>query len=687
MPDELDLLKNQVNLLNEALDQANRIRDRWQESTTALKESRKQLEESRQHYHSIMLNAFDAILITDMHGAILEYNPAATRLFGYESHELMKLNTTDLFDETELIRQLIDTENGNVNIHGSVIEATGISFAKTYIPLEITVMAIDFSDAPHALLTLRDISSRKEAKRLEVQTREALEVLVEEHTHDILKLSRAIEQSTESIIITDRSGTIEYVNAAFTRISGFSAEEAIGKNPRILKSSHYDEDFYHNLWDTILAGQKWEHKIIDRRKDGEFFHARLSISPIFDDQQNITHFIGIKQDLTDFDRIEDQFHQAQKLEAVGTLAGGIAHEFNNILAGLTGNLYLSRSQCQGNTALQQRISRMEGICLSAADMIRQLLTFARQDCQEDIALNLSILLKETFRLAKVSIPEYINLQCKIESEHLNINGDAALIQQIILNLINNARDAVTGVNEPQVSIMLSSFDSDSIFLARHPDSKHHKFAMLQIQDNGSGISAVHLEHIFDPFFTTKPPGEGTGLGLSMIHGAVERYEGHIDVKSEPGKTCFNIYLPLRDEIKEVSDSVSIPVARKGNAELILLVDDEPRVRAVTAEILRSLNFEVIEADDGIKACELSASMGSEISLIIMDVIMPRLGGIEAACNIRQTCEQIPIIFMTGYSNELSSESFVSLQRVVVLNKPCSIEELTLHIHQLLPHPE
>jgi len=682
-PDEVERLKNQVTLLNEALGQANRIRDRWQESTTALKASRKQLEESRQHYHSIMHNAFDAILIVDSRGAIREFNPAAARLFGYDSDTFAALSTKVLFDSEDLGELQSGSRSKETGSRGRLIEATGLNSKQRGIPLEITATGIELAGEPHALLTLRDITARKQAEKLAQQSRKTLESLAETRAQEIIKLSRAIEQSTESIIITDREGTIEYVNAAFSHITGFSAEEAIGNNPRMLKSDHYDTEFYHHMWQTILAGNKWEHKIIDRRKDGVFFHARLSISPIFDDRGEITHFVGIKQDLTEIERIEEQFHRAQKLEAVGTLAGGIAHEFNNILAGLTGNLYLSRSQCQDNKPLLQRISRMEGICLSAADMIRQLLTFARQDCQNESTLNISILLKETIRMARISIPETITLCCTLHAEQLSVNGDAALIQQIILNLVNNACHAVGDTNKPQIGVELDPFEADSAFMARHPDAKHMRFARLQVTDNGSGIAPDHLEHVFEPFFTTKAPGKGTGLGLSMIHGAVERYEGYIEVESEAGMTRFSIYLPLLEALVAANTTVDRPTIINGSTELILLVDDEPRVRAVTAEILRSLNYEVIEADDGIKASELCASMGHEISLIVMDIIMPRLGGIDAACNIRKEHPDIPIIFLTGYSKEHIKDRLVSLPRSMILNKPCSVEDLSRHIEQML----
>lgn len=358
-------------------------------------------------------------------------------------------------------------------------------------------------------------------------------------------LSEAIAQAGESILISDVNGVVEYVNPSFTKLTGYTPEDIIGNTPRVLKSGLQDAMFYENLWKTITAGKIWSKAIVDQRKDGSQFPALMSIAPIVDEVGKITHYVSIQQDMTEHQALEHQFHQAQKMEALGILVGGIAHDFNNILAGMTGNLYLAKKLSAEHPDMHHKLSNVEHLAFRAADLIRQLLTFARSDMVSMKPLPLTTFIKEPLKLLHTSIPENITLRHEICGESLLINGDHNQLYQVLVNLVNNARDALDNIEKPVITVRLSPFTTSDTFLETHQYFKPGCYAHLQVQDNGCGIAAANIEHVFEPFFTTKEQGKGTGLGLAMVFGAVKMHQGYIEVESEEGVGCtFHIYISL-----------------------------------------------------------------------------------------------------------------------------------------------
>ncbi|MDQ6950745.1 MAG: PAS domain S-box protein [Mariprofundales bacterium] len=498
-------------------------------------------------------------------------------------------------------------------------------------------------------------------------------------------LSQAVDQAGESIMITDKSGTIEYVNPAFTTITGYSAEEALGKNPRILKSGNQPPEFYEQMWKTIINGEPWHSTIVDKRKDGTQYPAINSIAPIMDDNHHITHYVAIQQDMTAHEELEERFRQAQKMEALGTLVGGIAHDFNNMLSGITGNIYLAKRQASALPKVVEKLERIEQLSLKASDMIKHLMAFARKSTVEMRPFGLASFMREVCKLCSTTMPERISLKKDICSDELTVRGDATQIQQLLMNLMNNARDALTDVVAPEVSVRLTKYESDAAFCASHPNLKGRHFACIMVADNGCGISDEDQKHIFEPFYTTKEVGLGTGLGLSMAYGAVQSHGGILTVKSAPSKgTAFHIYLPLIEEKQTVKAAVTNGDNTVcGDGELILLVDDNANVREVGKNVLESLNYRVLEASDGLEAVKIFTDHQHEIAMIMMDIVMPRLGGVQATERIQRIDPNAKVLFVSGYDRDHALGEEMPSEEYTVLSKPYSIPGLSHMVREII----
>jgi PAS domain S-box-containing protein len=516
---------------------------------------------------------------------------------------------------------------------------------------------------------LKDTMISRDGLLIEIEQRKQAEKLAQ-------KLSQAIEQAGESIVITDREGVIEYANPAFTELTGYSTEEIVGQTPEVLKSDNHDASFYENMWNTIANGKVWHGKMTNKKKDGSLYPAMLTISPIFDqfgDWTAYSHFVGIQSDLTELQNMEGQFHQAQKMESIGTLVGGIAHDFNNMLAGITGNLYLAKEHTSEMPDVVDKLDRIEDIAFRAADMIQQLLTFARKDRVSIKQLPFIPFLKETLKLLRTSVPENIEIHQKICSDALQISGDTTQLHQVLLNIINNARDAVEGVDNPVITIRLEAWHPDATFISSHPNVKNKPYAHLSVEDNGCGIPEHQIEHLFDPFFTTKEQGKGTGLGLSMVFGAIKTHDGFMEVDSIEGKgSTFHVYIPLLLHPEEIvlTPPQEMEVV-KGHGELILLVDDEPEIIKTGKNVLELLGYRVLTASNGRQAVVMFEAHADEIELCILDIVMPIMDGDKAAQCIRQIKPDVKIIFATGYDKSI----LTGIENEIVLSKPFHIKEM------------
>jgi len=503
------------------------------------------------------------------------------------------------------------------------------------------------------------------------------------------KMLKAIEQSGESMMITDIHGVIEYVNPSFEKITGYTSQEVIGKTPAILSNGQQDAQWYKSLWSNIKNGESWSGQHINRRKDGSEYEEFMSISPIRDDEGHITHFVSVQRDMSEEKELEKQLYQAQKLEAVGTLAGGLAHDFNNTLAGILGNTYLLKKNIDNeNKKALSRIEVIESLSMKSAELIKQLLSFSRQASSDKKQVSLASFMKEISKLIEASIPDNINYSVDFSmADDLAVNVDVIQLQQVITNMVNNARDAMNQAEQGsiQLSVCKKHYqDIEQSILAHLDIALHDDACVISIQDSGCGISQANIGKIFEPFFSTKALDKGTGLGLAMSYGIIKQHGGYIHVNSVVGKgTQFEIYLPAVDEKeKTVELDVSL-MALNGVGRTVMVVDDNTTLRLSITEIMGGFGFKVIQAHDGFQAIELYKEYEKDIDLILMDIVMPNLGGIAAAKKIRESHPSIPILFMTAYDPNESTADVAWMPKADMLTKPFDPLCLQQKIAQLL----
>jgi len=517
------------------------------------------------------------------------------------------------------------------------------------------------------LLTISDITARRDAEA------------------NLRLADKIIQTAQESIMVTDKHGNIINVNPCFEQITGYSKAEVLGKNPNILQSGRQGSAFYKALWKILMETGVWQGTVWNKRKNGEIYAEKLTINAIYGEQHDVTHFVGVFTDITDQLELEEQLRQSQKMEAIGTLVGGIAHDFNNMLAGITGNLYLAKKKTEDQPEVTQKLDRIEHLSSEAAKMISQMLTFARKGVvqMEPLALNtsLSTILDA---VGKVMVPADIKLEFDMGSDALVVQADATQLQQVMINLLGNARDALKGCEDACIQIKLEPFEADEKFLLQHHIMDATHFAHLVVTDNGAGIPDVNQQHIFEPFYTTKNTGEGTGLGLAMVYGAIQTHHGLIDVESTPGMgTSFHIYLPLLIEVEANPVLAVSETFIHGSGETILVVDDNEVVRCITAETLEEHGYHIYQACDGIDTLKLFEAHFNEIDLVILDIVMPGMNGGEVAKRIRLLRPDMPILFMTGYDKEQVFSEQGEMDRCEIITKPFQFNALSQTLRELL----
>jgi two-component system cell cycle sensor histidine kinase/response regulator CckA len=634
----------------------------------ALLLQRRRNRESEQRFRSLLDNAPDAVYV-QTNKRIVYANQATLRLLRAECPEqLLGRHVLDLVapEWREIVQERMQRVNTMVE-DGPLptIEEEYLRVDNSRVAVEVSAVPTIFHGDRGALVFVRDITERKQ---MDAKVRQ---------------LSRAVEQSPVSIVITDKDGNIEYVNRKFTEVTGYSFSEAMGKNPRILKSGEQPAELYQQMWECIRDGREWRGELHNRKKNGELFWELCAISPIFNAAGAITHYLAVKEDVTERRQLEEQLRQSQKMEAFGQLAGGIAHDFNNLLTIIQGHVALL--QLEESTPDEQAAGLVEIAKASerAANLTRQLLTFSRRQLFQPTPLDLNEVVANTSKMLQRLIGEHIGLETRFAPGGAPIKADRTMMEQILMNLAVNSRDAMPkgGCLVIQTDAVVVS-ETDAV---ANPKARPGSFIRLKIIDTGCGMAPETLERIFEPFFTTKEVGKGTGLGLATVFGIVAQHHGWIEVESKLNHgTTFDICLPrLAESEKFQTEFTRAPEVSGGN-ETILLVEDEAPVRSFARTVLEHKGYHIIEADSGLSALELWQQHRDTIDLLLTDMVMPGgVSGQELAKRLLAEKPALKVIYNSGYTDEILGENSPLRGNPDFMEKPFSPHKLLKQVRDCL----
>ena len=617
------------------------------------------LRESEKQYRNLVDNALVGIYKTDLEGNILYANEALIEMLGFESYEDMKSvgvlgRYSNLGDRDTFIKSI--KEIGKVNDFevDLLTKSGGVK--------NVILTGVLEGDVISGMIL--DITDRKQA------------------VEELIRLATAVEQAAESVIISDRRGTIHYVNPAFERLSGFSSEDIVGKNFRILKSESHDKSFYREMWQTISSGKAWAGRISNRMKDGSLRQFETTISPIRDKNGAIVNFVSVNRDVTQEVALEAQLFQAQKMEAVGTLAGGIAHDFNNLLQVIQGYTEVLQVEVDQKKSSFEALQKIHRSAKRGAELTRQLLTFSRKVQSERRPLDLNREVEQVKRLLERTIPKMIEIELYLSESPSVVSADPIQVEQAIMNLAVNAKDAMP--EGGKIVIETERVELDEQFCKTHLGARPGEYVLLSISDTGHGMNREILEHVFEPFYTTKEVGKGTGLGLAMVYGIVKNHEGYILCYSEINTgTTFKIYLPAMEQSGQRQKPDKMEDLFKGGDETILLVDDEEYIRDLGVELLTDVGYKVLTATNGEEGLQLYQKEQKNIDLIILDLVIPGMGGKKCYEEIIKINPRAKILIVSGYSANGPGKAALEAGAKGFVGKPFDVSHLLEKIREIL----
>lgn len=667
--------------------------------------SRNLLENSESLFQGLLESAPDAILIVGREGRIVLANSQTEVMFGYTREELLG-QTIELLMPERFRHSHVAHREGYISDPRTRPMGTGLSLAGrrrdgSEFPVEISLSPRETADGLLVTAIIRDITKRKQVEEELRKAHDELEVKVEERTAELREANQALQSeiaehrraqerlreqaallnhAQDAIMVRDLAGRILFWNRRAERIYGWTAEEAMGKDIRDLLYAKGSSQ-YEQAYREVIERGEWMGELRQTTREGKEIVVEGRWTVVKNDSEGPSSILAINTDITDRKKLEAQFLRAQRMESIGTLAGGIAHDINNVLAPILMSVQMLQRKIDDESSLRM-LSMLQKNAERGANMVRQLLEFARGVEGERMILQPRHLIKEIIKILRETLPKSIEVEFLLPEDLWPITGDATQVHQVLMNLCVNARDAMP--HGGTITIRAENARIDQNYAEMNLDAKAGQYVAITVLDNGIGIPAHIIDKVFEPFFTTKEQGKGTGLGLSTVLAIIKSHGGFVNVYSEQGRgTQFRVYLPAADSPYLSHTREAAPELPLGHGEMVLVVDDEEAIREITRGTLESFGYKVMTAGDGTEAVALYAQNRDDVKLVLTDMVMPFMDGPSTIRALKKINPQIKIIASSGLTESGKANELLKLGVHTFLQKPYTAEKLLTAIAELI----
>lgn len=612
----------------------------------------------------VLDSVHDGILVLDMERRVLDANNAALLMFNTDPKALISRPISDILDVPDPMFSDSAGRTAPVELPAPTPEVPDRVLEATVSPLRKRL-----AGTVGNVLILRDVSERKRAEL------------------ELRRLSTAMEHTVEDILITGLDGRIIYANPAFERVTGYHESEVLGERLGFLRSNAHETESLAEMWKLLKAGETWQGTVTNRRKDGKFIRQAATVSPISDEKHVMVGYVSVRRDVTEQEQLQAMLQYSQKTEALGRLAGGMAHDFNNMLTPVIGYAEMVIESLDQDDERRKDLEQIVKAASRARDLTNQLLAVGRRQVLAFRPVDINRTILDLLDMLRTATRENIQIIHELAPGLKAVRGDVAQIEQVIVNLVLNAQESMPA--EGRLTLRTSGVSADDVPLPPGRKPASDSYVCLSVTDTGAGIPAEAQEHLFEPFFTAKSGEVKTGLELAMVHGIVEQHGGAVSLASRGGEgTTIAVYLPVMEEApaqgESASDARSLSEAMAKGA--ILLVEDNDMVRRMVSIMLGKTGFDVAAFASGPECLAAVASGDHKPVLLMTDAIMPEMNGRELITRIRELFPNLPALLMSGHVDEFTAGEDLTVKGVSFLQKPFRSQELEAALRDSLRQP-